>query len=120
MVDRSVLAHPVPDRERDSEEALTADRPVRGEPVDPVLVAHAHVRRVPADLAPAPDQLLLVLHRADEPLPARDDLERAVALLEELDGALDRLRLADQLARLLEQLGHALAGLVHGEAGDLA
>src|SRR3954470_21934442 len=108
MVDGAVVEHAGPNPERHPQEALPADRPVRGEPVDPVLVAHAHVRRMPADLAPARDQLVLVLHRADEPLPARDDLERPVALLEELDSALHRLRLADQLARLLEQLSRAL------------
>ena len=39
---------------------------------------------MPAQLAAARDQRVAVLHRADEPLTARDDLQRALALLEEL------------------------------------
>ena len=43
-----------------------------------------HVRRMPLQLAPAREQRLAKLHRPDEPLPARDDLERPIALLVEL------------------------------------
>ena len=43
----------------------------------------------------------------DEPLPARDDLERAVAVLPELDRVGDGLGLADHVARLGEHLDHA-------------
>ena len=103
VVDRPVVANGVPDRERHTEEALAADRPVLVEAVDPVLVADAHVLGDPAQLAAAGLELLAVLECADEPLPAGDDLERALALLEELHRVLDRLRLRRQRARLREQ-----------------
>src|SRR3546814_1618067 len=60
----------------------------------------------------AGDQLALELRRAtavaDVPLAAGDDLERAFTPLVELDGMLDRTRVADQRARLtqLRSEGH--------------
>ena len=70
------------------------------EPVDPVLVARAHVRGMPLQLAAARQQRLAEVDRLDEPLPAGDDLERPIAFLVELDGVRDRPRLADQIAGL--------------------
>ena len=99
VVDRlAVGVEPVPDRERHAEVALPADQPVAGEPVDPVLVAHLHVRRVPVQLPAAGEQGLaqvgVAAAVAEVPLPGRDDLERPVALLVELHRVGDRLRLA--------------------------
>jgi hypothetical protein len=46
-----------------------------------------------------------VVDRLDEPLPAGDDLERAVAFLVELDVVRDRLRVTLQVAALAKQFG---------------
>ena len=102
----AVVEHRVPDGEGHAEEALTGDVPVASEAVDPVLVAHPHEVGVPVELVAAGQQLVgrRVL---DEPLPARDDLERPVAVLPELHRVGDRLRLADHVARLGEQLDDA-------------
>jgi hypothetical protein len=62
----------------------------------------AHVFRVPLEFAAPREQLVPTRHRPDEPLAARDDLERPIALLEELDLVRDRPRLAVQIARLTE------------------
>ena len=78
-----------------------------------------HVRRVPLELAPARQQRLAVIHRLDEPLTARDDLERAIALLVELDRVRDRSRVAEQVAALAQQLDDAGARLRSGQAGQL-
>ncbi len=114
----AVVEHRVPDREGHAEEALTSDVPVASEAVDPVLVAHPHEVGVPVELATAGQQLVgrRVL---DEPLPARDDLERSVAVLPELHRMGDRLRLADHVAGLGEQLDHAGLRLRDRAAGDL-
>ena len=117
--DVALLVERVPDRERHAEEALAADGPVAVQPVDPVLEARPHERRMPAQLATRVDQLLLMLDRADEPLPARDDLDRPVALLVELHRARDRLRLADEVTRLREQLDDAAPRLVDARAFEL-
>ncbi len=98
----------VPDRDGHAEEALARDQPVAGEAADPVLVAHAHVVGGEVDLAARGDQRVAQLRVAravrDVPLVRRDDLERPVALLEELHLVHDRLRFADQLAALAQQL----------------
>src|SRR3989442_348234 len=91
-----MLVERIPHREGHAEEALAADAPVAREPVDPVLVARAHVRRMPAKFAAALDQGLAMLDRADEPLAAGDDLHRALALLEVLHRVRQRLGLACQ------------------------
>ena len=59
---------------------------------------------MPLQLASAREQLLAELDRLDEPLAARDDLERAIALLVELDVVRDRARIAFEIAALLQQL----------------
>ena len=58
-------------------------------------------------------------HRAHEPLPARDDLERAVALLVELHRVRDRARLADQQTGL-GQGRHDVATRLRSGATDQA
>src|SRR4051794_24549720 len=112
MVRQAVLPHRVPDRERDAEEALAADAPVAVEPVDPIVEARSSPLRHPAHFAPARLELLRVLPRPDEPLPARDDLERPLTLLVELDRVLDRLRVGRQRAGLGEQLRDLLLRLL--------
>ena len=59
---------------------------------------------MPLQLAAALEQRLAELDRLDEPLTARDDLERPVALLVELHSVRDRPRLADQISRFPELL----------------
>ena len=90
----ALLVERVPDRDRDPEEALTADEPVAVEALDPVVVAVLHVRGMPGDLAARVDergaQVGVAATVADVPLTRRDDLERAVAALVELHRVLDR------------------------------
>ena len=74
---------------------------------------------MPAELAAACQQRFAELHRLDEPLPAGDDLERAIALLVELDGVRDRPRLAKQIAALAQQFDDARARLRRGQPGEL-
>ena len=104
VVRLAVGVEAVPDRERHAEEALPADAPVAVEAADPVLEAGPHVRRMPVQLAAALEQALAERQRADEPLPAGDDLERPIALLVELHRVRDRTRLAEQIARRPQQL----------------
>src|SRR5258705_13294914 len=78
----------------------------------------AHVFGVPPQLASPREQLLTELHRLDEPLAARDDLERPVALLVELDRVRNRPRLADQVARLAKLLDDHAPRLRRGETGQ--
>src|SRR6201999_1078511 len=77
------------------------------------------IRRVPVELAPTLEQRLGVRGRAHEPLAARDDLPRPLALLEELDRTRDLRRLADELAGLAEQLEDPLARLIDRPTGKL-
>ncbi len=55
-------------------------------------------RHVAAEFEELFTQRLVAGSVADVPLTRRDDLEGAVALLEELHGVGERLRVADQLA----------------------
>src|SRR5207302_4227975 len=88
----------VPGRTRHAEEALAADAPVAVQAVGPVLVAVPHVLRMPLQFASALDERVAEVDRFDEPLAARDDLERAIALLVELHRVRDRTRIALQHA----------------------
>src|SRR5205807_435798 len=108
----AVLVDRIPHGEGNAEEALAAYAPVAGKPVDPVLVAGAHVGGMPAEFAPARDQRVAVLDRADEPLERGDDLDRPLALLVELHRAADGLWLADQIAAVGEQFGDPPSRLV--------
>jgi hypothetical protein len=56
---------------------------------------------------------------ADVPLTGRDDLERLVALLEELHRVGDLLRLTDQVARGCEEVDDGLLGAEDGLPGEL-
>src|SRR4029453_16433161 len=116
----ALLVEPVPHRERDTEEPLTADAPVAVQTLDPRRVASAHVLGVPAELPAALEQLLAELDRLHEPLPARHDLERSLAALVELDGVADRHGLADEVAGRAEELGDRGPRLLRGQAPELA
>ncbi len=72
----------------------------------------------PLQLAAPLDERLADVHRLDEPLAARDDLERPVALLEELHVVRDRPRLADQIARRAQQVDDPGAGLRRRQARE--
>src|SRR2546422_502746 len=85
-----------------------------GSSFHPASVTGRHVRRVPAQLLAAGQQLGSMGERVDEPLLAGDDLEWPVAVLVELDRVGDRLGLADQVARLAEQFDDASLGLLDG------
>ncbi len=110
----AVLAEPgtTPGKARRSSAAGNA--PVLVQPFNPVGVAGLHVGRVPLDLVALRQEGLPVLEHANEPLPGRNELQRAVALFVELDDLVGRLRVTHQRrplppgkAPLLgEQLGH--------------
>ncbi len=74
---------------------------------------------MPLELAPARDELVAHVQRSDEPLPARDDFERPIALLEELHGMRDRPRLAEEVAALPQQFNDAGSRLHGREPGEL-
>ena len=78
---------------------------------------------MPRHLAPQGDETLAQLRVAravaNVPLTRRDDLERAVALLEELHRVREGLRCALHLTRLLQQLDDALLGAEHRLAREL-
>ena len=111
MVARAIGEHRIPDGKRDAEESLPADTPVAGEAVNPVLQTGLHVRRVPLQLARTLHQRVSERHRLDEPLPARDDLERTIPFLVELHLMGDRPRLADEVAAVPQQLDDLRARL---------
>ena len=123
VVDLAVGIERVPDGEGHAEEALAADEPVAVQPADPVLIADPHVLGHPVEFSAPVDegvaQGLVAPAVADVPLAGGDDLEGALALLEELHRVGDGPGLADQLARLGEQLDHALLGPVDSAPGDL-
>ena len=122
-VDGAVRSDPVPEWERHPEEALPADEPVTVETTDPVVVAGLHEARVPVQLGAPREQLLAEIGVAPAvaqvPLAARDDLEGAVPLLEELHRMGDGPGFAGELARLPEQLHDADLGLLGGLARQL-
>ena len=64
-------------------------------------------------------QLLVAGAVGDVPLAGRDDLERLVALLEELHRVRDRLGVADQLPALAQQLDDLRLRAEHGLADEL-
>ncbi len=123
--------HGVPQRDRDAEEALARDEPVAVEATDPVLVAHAHEVGVERELLAAVQQLLAQVARravgrrpvatavADVPLARRDDLERLVALLEEVRLALGRHGLAVEVARVAQRVDDDLSCGERRLAGEL-
>ena len=120
----------VPEGQRHAEEPLPADQPVAVQAVDPVGVPGLHVGGMPGDLVAAGDEVGpkggIPAAVSYVPLAAGHDLERLVALLEELDRVRDGLRLAHHLAGLPEHLDHlrlcredglARQAPVGGEAG---
>ena len=123
VVDLAVGVEAIPDREGHAEESLTAHQPVAVESAHPVVVAVAHMFRMPVDLGAALDergaQCIVATTVADVPLAAGDDLEGSFAALVELDRMGDGADLADELAALGEHLDHLALGLFDGESGDL-
>ena len=119
VVGRAVGAQRIPHGERHAEEALAADAPVAVQAVDPALITRAHVGGMPLQLTAAREQLVAKLDRLDEPLPAGHDLERPIALLEELDVMRDRPRLADEIAALPQQVRGDRLRLLGGQSGHL-
>jgi hypothetical protein len=118
----AVLVEPVPQGDRDPEEALAGDQPVAVEPFDPVLVAVAHVVGEPGELLAAGEEGLAAVEVtpavADVPLAAGDDLQRPAAPLVELDRVGDRADLAVEVARLAEQVDHRRLRLADGQPGQ--
>ena len=112
----------VPDGERDAEEALARDQPVAVETADPVLVSVLHVRGQPGDPVALLDELVaqggVAAAVTDVPLAGRDDLQRLVALLEEVGHPLGGLGLAVEVAALAQHRDHLLAGGEDGLAGQ--
>ena len=84
MIHRAVSAKPIPHRKRHAEEPLSAHAPVTVEAIDPVLVPGAHVRGEPAQRLTPLEEPGPVFRRLQEPLPARNDFERAIALAREM------------------------------------
>ena len=119
----AMVVERVPQRYRHAEVALPADQPVAGEPLDPVGVAALHVGRMPRHLRAAGNQRVAQIPIApavaDVPLAARDDLERAVALLEELHGMGDRAGLADEIARFPQQFHGGVPSASDGPSREL-
>ncbi len=113
----------VPERDRATEEPLTADQPVTVEAADPVLVACAHELWVEVDLLAALDErspeLVIPTAVADVPLARGHDLERFVALLEVVGLALGRDRVAFQVARDAQGVDDRGAGGEGRPAGAL-
>ncbi|ARX87727.1 hypothetical protein SMD44_07209 [Streptomyces alboflavus] len=122
VVGHAVAVEGIPERDGDPEEALTADQPVAVEAVHPMVVAHAHVRRVPDQLPPPRAEfgpaLLVAAAVADVPLAGGDDLQGLVALLEELHRVRDGPGFAVQLAALAQQRDDAFARGVGGGARE--
>ena len=79
---------------RHAEVTLAADAPVELQVLGPVAEAGVHEGGVPLDLLRPWRASGLLVEQAHEPLPCRHELERAVALLVELDAVLDGLGLA--------------------------
>ena len=74
---------------------------------------------MPPHLTAARKQIFPIVHRLDEPLTARDDLEGTVALLEELHRMRDGPGVAEQVAGFAQQLDDAGAGFGGGETREL-
>src|SRR6476619_5046606 len=118
MVRGSIVADLVPDGERHTEEALAAHTPVAVETIHPVLIPGLHVRRMPLQLLAASQELVANVERADEPLAARDDLERMFPFFVELDVMTNGTRLAQQIAAFLQQLDDARSRAGRAESGE--
>src|SRR5262245_53520021 len=119
VFDTSIFRDRIPHRKRDAEKPLTADGPVAGEPVGPVLESRLHIGRVPVQFPTTREQLLTKFNRLDEPLTARHDFERTVAFLVELHRVRNRTWLSDQIARLFQLLDDLGARLCRREPNQL-
>ena len=123
----AVLVERVPDGNRHAEEALPAQAPVEVQVLRPVAVAGGHEGRMPLHLGALREQLVLAVEQPGEPLAGRQELERAIALLEVLHRVLDALGLALQrrpaprraAGGITQQLDDARLGLLDVLAGEL-
>src|SRR5207244_5619501 len=112
----------VPERDGDTEEPLPRHEPVAVEPFDPRLVARPHVLGMPLQL-PTPiqqrlAQVFVTTTVLDVPLPRRDDLERALTALVELDRVRHGPRLADEITLAPKELNDFLTRRLDGLAGE--
>src|SRR5262249_22007590 len=113
-----LVVEPVPDRERDPEEPLPADAPVLVQTLDPRAIPRAHVRRVPRQLLAAAEQRLAEPEDRNEPLTARGDLQRTGAILVEIAGVSDRLRVAGEEPVLAKEADDRGPRPLHGRARE--
>ena len=113
----------IPQRQRHTEVALSADQPVAFQASNPVAVATLHVRRVPGEFAAALDECVAEAFVAatvtDVPLARGNNFERTLAALVELHRVLDLAWLADHFARGCQHLGDGALRLLRVEPGDL-
>ncbi len=113
----------VPQRDRHPEEALPADQPVAVEPAHPVAIAGAHKRGVELQCVPTLQECLpqarITSSVADIPLSSGHDLQRLVALFEEVCFALGLGRLAVQVSRVAQRHHDGLACTERGLASQL-
>ena len=121
----AVGADAVPDRERHAEVALATDQPVGVQPVEPRVVAHAHVRRVPA-AARLPSASSSARRSRSRP-PLRRYHCRDVTISsgrspfsKNFTGCVIGTRLAVELARGLQLLDDDLLRLLHVATRDRA
>ena len=119
----AVLVELVPDGNRHTEVALSTDQPVAVQSLDPVRITMPHVIGMPDQLVAPTEhggaQVCVASAIADVPLTAGDDLERAIALLEELHRMRDRPRLTEHGAALAQRFHDLVLGLIDEQPGDL-
>ena len=119
---RAVGIEGIPNWERDSKEALTANEPVAVESVHPVLVTNSHMRRMPVKFFASFEQRLaqrkIAATVAQVPLTAGENFERAIAFFEELHRMRDRLWFAVELVGVAQQVDDADLCLLDRFAGE--
>src|SRR5215471_8691520 len=92
----ALVVQPVPQRERHSEVALSADAPIELKVLRPVAVPQPHKIRMPLYSVAHLDQPVFFIHQPDKPLSSRNEFERPVAFLIELYRVLNWLWRVDQ------------------------
>ena len=113
IIDFTVVLDWVPQRERNTEEALAGNEPIRIQTIDPILIASTHEIRMENELTATSQQLVTKLKVrttiGEVPLTRSDNLERLFALLIEVRLAHGWHWFADHFASFLESLHHGLA-----------
>ena len=119
---RTIGIERIPNGERHAEETLATNEPVAVEAIHPVLVANAHMRRMPVKFFAAFEQRFakrkIAATVAQIPLTAGEDFEGAIALLEELHRMRDRFWFAIELTVVTQQVNDAHLRLFDGLAGE--